>query len=226
MCCSTSPVVLGQGEKEIKVNRRITELGDELLHRSSLDSQLIAVGDPYLTGAWNAGTITLYRNSATYAAPKFKYDVFNNGVDILLEDNSIRSLRGDVIQSFLYSDSLTHAPHRFINAKGFTLEGHPLSGFLEVLCWGKVDVYAFVEVANLKPARETGVRTGNRMYEITKSRVLVYSPGTELRQLDRRELSRIWSEREAEMMRFQKVNKLDPSREGDLMLMIDYFNTL
>ncbi|MBL7866129.1 MAG: hypothetical protein JNK10_14715, partial [Cyclobacteriaceae bacterium] len=63
-------------------------------------------------------------------------------------------------------------------------------------------------------------------YQIYKKRVLLYSTATELRSLSRKELETLWSERADEMKKFQKINKLNPSRERDLMLMVDYFNTL
>lgn len=184
-------------------------------------------GDPYLWTSWNPGSVTLYRENKTFDLPTgFKLDVLNHGIDVLFGEDRIKSLDGNLVQAFEYKDSLTQVPHRFVNAKDYSRNGVPLRGFLEVLCWGKVDVYAFVEATLLKPNYNMTLSSGNKNYQITKKKTLLYSPGNELRPLSKKELSKLWSQRESEMARFQKINKLNPSKERDLMLMIDYFNTL
>lgn len=183
-------------------------------------------GDPYLWTTWSPGNIVLYRENKSFDIPTLKYDVLNYGMDILFDKDKLKSLDGDLIQSFSYTDSITQIPHRFVNAKDYTRDGVPMKGFLEVLCWGKVDVYAYTEATLLKPNFNMVLSTGNKNYEIVKKKSLLYSPGNELRPLSKKELQRLWSEREEEMTKFQKINKLNISRERDLMLMIDYFNTL
>lgn len=183
-------------------------------------------GDPYLWSTYSAGTITLYRDNKTFDIPAFKYDLLNNGIDVLFDKDKLKSLDGNLVQSFSYKDSLNQLPHRYVNGKDFTREGVPVHGFLEVLCWGKIDVYALVDATLLKPNYNMAIGSGNANYQISKKKIMLYSPGTELRPLSKKELQKLWSEREAEMTKFQKVNKLNPSRERDLMLMVDYFNTL
>ncbi len=183
-------------------------------------------GDPYLWTRWSPGSVTLYREDKVYELPGLKYDVLNYGIDILFDKDRLKSLDGGLIKEFEYKDSLTQLPHRFINAKDFVHDGAALKGFLEVLCWGKVDVYAFTEAILLKPNYNMAIGSGHKNYQISKKRVLLYSPGTELRPLSKKELSKLWSEKGAEMKKFQKINKLNPSKERDLMLMVDYFNTL
>lgn len=183
-------------------------------------------GDPYFTPSWSGGSITLYRENKTYQVTALKYDVLNYGIDLLFENDVLKSLDGGLVQSFEYKDSLTNLPHRFVNGKDFTRDGVPVHGFLEVLCWGKVDVYSYVEATLLRPNYNMALATGNKNYQVSKKKYLFYSPGTELRPLSKKDLTKIWSEREQEMTKFQRINKLNLSRERDLMLMIDYFNTL
>lgn len=183
-------------------------------------------GDPYLWTSWSPGSVTLYRENKTFELAGLKYDVLNYGIDVYFDADRIKSLDGNLVQAFEYKDSLTQLPHRYVNAKDFTRDGVAVRGFLEVLCWGKVDVYAFTEAILLKPNFNMALGSGNKNYQISKKKVLLYSPGSELRPLNRKELEKLWSERAAEMNKFQKVNKLNPSRERDLMLMVDYFNTL
>ncbi len=183
-------------------------------------------GDPYLWPKWSPGSVTLYREDKVYELPGIKYDVLNYAIDILFDRDKLRLLDGSYVKEFEYKDSLTQLPHRFVNAKDFTRVGVPLTGFLEVLCWGKIDVYAYTEATLLKPNYNMAIGSGSKNYQINKKRTLLYSPGSELRPLNKRELSKLWSERETEMAKFQKINKLNPTRERDLMLMVDYFNTL
>jgi hypothetical protein len=183
-------------------------------------------GSQYYSPSWNAGSLTLYRENKTYELKGLKYDMLNYGIDILFDKGVVKSLDGNMVQTFEYKDSLTNLPHRFVNAKEFTREGAPIRGFMEVLCWGKVDVYSFTETTLLRPNYNTAIGSGNQNYVISKKRVLLYSPGTELRPLNKKDLTKIWAEREVEMKKFQKVNKLNLSKERDLMLMVDYFNTL
>ena len=183
------------------------------------------VGDPYYTMSWCGGAITLYSENKTYKLLKMKYDMLNYGIDILLEDK-LKSLDGSVIQSFEFVDSVTNLPHRFLNGKDFARESVPISGFLEVLCWGKLDVYSFVETTLLRPNYNTTLSAGSEDYQIVKKRTLLYSPGTDLRVMNKKELTKIWAGREVEMKKFQRINRLNLSKERDLLLMVDYFNTL
>ncbi len=182
-------------------------------------------GSPYITEYFSSGSLTLYREERKYQVNALRYDVHRIGLDLRL-DQQIKYLDGSLVKEFEYTDSLTTLPKRFVNGKDLTREGAPLRGFLEVLCWGKVDVYAYLETTLLKPNYNMAIGSGNKNYQIVRKRTLLYSPGTELRPLSKKELSKLWAERETEMAKFQKINKLNPTRERDLMLMVDYFNTL
>jgi len=183
-------------------------------------------GDPYYAPTWNEGSITLYQENKAYNLPAMKYDVLNNSIDILFDPTTFKSLDGSVVQSFEYKDSLTNLPHRFVSGKDYVRDGAPLKGFLEVLCWGKIDVYAYTEASLLRPNYNMAIGSGSKNYTVIKKKILLYSPGTDLRSLNKKELTKIWSEKQAEMTKFQKVNRLSLNRDRDLMLMIDYFNTL
>jgi hypothetical protein len=228
VCVSFLPyAAVGQvSNEELRTMRVLGDLERESRpYRSAVNGPEVE-GDPYLWTTWSPGSVTLYRENKTFELAGLKYDVLNYGLDVYFDADRIKSLDGNLVQAFEYRDSLTQLPHRFVNAKDFTRDGVPVKGFLEVLCWGKVDVYAFTEATMLKPNYNMAIGSGSKNYIISKKRVLLYSPGNELRPLSKKELSKIWSEREAEMNRFQKVNKLNTSRDRDLMLMVDYFNTL
>ncbi|MBL7851342.1 MAG: hypothetical protein JNN04_10605 [Cyclobacteriaceae bacterium] len=220
--------VVGQvSNEELRTMRILGDLERESRpFRSNSANGPEVEGDSYLWKNWSPGSLTLYRENKTYEISGLKYDVLNFGLDIYFESDKIKSLDGNLVQSFEYKDSVTQIPHRFVNGKNFTRDGAPVRGFLEVLCWGKVDVYAFTEATLLKPNYNVAIGSGSKNYQIYKKRVLLYSTATELRSLSRKELETLWSERADEMKKFQKINKLNPSRERDLMLMVDYFNTL
>jgi len=213
------------GNEDLKTMRLIGDLERESRPFRSAGNGPEVEGSPYYAPNWNPGSVTLYRENKTYELNGIKYDMYNYGIDILF-DKTIKSLDGNLVQSFEYKDSVSNIPYRFVNGKDFTRNGAPIRGFLEVLCWGKVDVYAFTETTLLRPNYNTAIGSGNENYVISKKRFLLYSPGTDLRPLNKKELTKIWSERTEEMKKFQKVNKLSLSRERDLMLMVDYFNTL
>lgn len=218
--------VVGQtGYEDLKTMRLVGDLERESRPFRSGGNGPEVEGSPYYSSSWNSGSLTLYRENKMYELKGLKYDMLNYGIDILFDKN-VKSLDGNMVQTFEYKDSLTNIPHRFVNGKDFTRNGTPIRGFLEVLCWGKIDVYSLTETTLLRPNYNTAIGSGNENYVISKKRVLLYSPGTELRPLSKKELTKIWSEREEEMKKFQKVNKLNLSRERDLMLMVDYFNTL
>ncbi|MBL7863393.1 MAG: hypothetical protein JNK10_00855 [Cyclobacteriaceae bacterium] len=183
------------------------------------------VGDPYYDKNWNPGRITLFREEKTYKLKGIKYDMLNNGLDVMI-DNNIKSLDGTLVKSFDYTDSLTSLPHSFVNGKDFIVDGTPLSGFLEVLCWGKLDVYSYTQTTLLRPNYNTAMQSGSENYTISKKKSMLYGPGKELRALNKKELTKIWAEKESEMKEFQKINKLSLGKERDLLLMVDYFNTL
>ena len=183
------------------------------------------VGDPYFSPNWCDGSVTLYRENKTYKLPEIKFDMLNYGIDLIIEKN-FKSLDGSLVHSFEITDSITGIPHRFVNGKEFTRDGVPIRGFLEILCWGKLDVYALVETSLLRPNYNTQIQSGSENYTVSKKRIILYSPGTELRPMNKKEVSKLWSEKEVQMKEFQKVNKLSLSKDRDLLLMVDYFNTL
>ncbi len=220
-------IAVGQvSNEEMRAMRLVRDLERESRPFRGYDNGPEVEGDPYYATTWNKGSVTIYRENKSFDLPAIKYDVLNYGVDILFDQNTFKSLDGNLVQSFEYTDSITKMPHRFVNGKEYTREGTPIKGFLEVLCWGKVDVYSYTEATLLRPNYNVAVGSGNKNYVISKKKTLLYSPGTELRPLSKKELSKIWAEKEAEMTKFQKVNKLNLSRDRDLMLMVDYFNTL
>ncbi|GEM_PF-1606014 len=183
-------------------------------------------GDPYLWPRWSPGSITLYRDSKTFELPGLKYDVLSYGIDVLFATGSIKSLDGSLVLSFEYKDSLTQIPHKYVNGKDFKRDEVPIRGFLEVLCWGKIDVYALTTATLLKPNYNMAIGSGNPNYQIAKKRAVLYGPGVDLRTLSKKEVAKLWAEKKEAMAKFQRTNKLDLSSERGLLLMIDYFNTL
>jgi hypothetical protein len=220
-------IVAGQvSNEELKAMRIASDLERESRPFRSGSVGPEVDGDPYLWAHWGPGSVTLYRESKTFPLPGLKLDVLNHGIDIFFEPTKIKSLDGNLVQTFEYRDSLTRVPHLFVNAKDFTREGTPLRGFLEVLCAGKVNVFAYVEATLLKPNYNMAIGSGNKNYQISKKRTLFCSVGPELLPLKKKELSKLWGEREAEMARYLKVNNLNYSRERDLILMVSYFKDL
>ncbi|MDZ4715891.1 MAG: hypothetical protein SH819_10525 [Cytophagales bacterium] len=183
------------------------------------------MGDSYYAAAWSKGSLTLYKEGRTYELSAIKYDVMNFGIDLLIDGN-LKSLDGSLVKSFDYKDSLTELPHRFVNGIDYKLDGAAIHGFLEILCWGKLDVYSLTESTLLRPNYNTALAAGNENYQIVKKRSLLYGPGVDLRPLKKKEVKHLWRERDAEMKKFQKINRLSLSNERDLLLMVDYFNTL
>lgn len=212
--------------EDLKTIMIVRDLERESRPSRAPDTGPVTEGDPYFTPYWCSGRITLYRENKSYDLSAMKFDVFNNGIDVLFDKSVLKSLDGGLVRAFEYKDSVTNLPRRFVNGRDYTRDGTAITGFLEVLCWGKVDVFALTTATLLKPNYNVTLGSGSPNYQIVKKRVLLYGPGTELRPLNKKELKLIWAEKEAEMTKFQKVNKLNPSRDRDLMLMIDYFNTL
>lgn len=183
------------------------------------------MGDPYYSPSWNPGTITIYKDEKTYSLSSIKYDMLDFDINVLI-DGKLNSLKGNLVKSFNYTDSLTEVTHRFVNGSDFTFEGAPLRGFLEIMCWGRLDVYSFTEASLLKPSFNRALSAGNENFQIVKKKVLLYGPGVDLRPLKKKELTKLWKAKEVQMNEFQRINKLKLSKDADLLLMVDYFNTL
>lgn len=217
--------ILGQSNQDLNTILIVRDLERESRVSRGTTTGPRLVGSPYYSDAWNNGTVVLYAENKSYKLTGIKYDMVNFGLDVLVDGKS-KFLGGNHIKSFEYIDSVTNLPHRLLNGKDFTLDGAPIHGFLEILCWGKLDVFAFTETSVTEPNYNVILNTGSENYVVKKKRTLVYGPGVDLRPMNTKELTKVWNERAAEMKKFQKINKLRLSTERDLLLMVDYFNTL
>ena len=217
--------VFGQSNQDLNTLLIVRDLERESRVSRGTDTGPRMVGDPYYSDAWNSGTVVLYAENKSYKLTGIKYDMLNFGLDVLVNSKS-KFLDGNHIKSFEYLDSITRLPHQFINGKDFVRDGVPIHGFLEILCWGKLDVFSFTEVSVTDPNYNVILNTGSENYHVNKKRTLIYGPGVDLRPVSTKELTEIWDERAEQMKKFQKINKLRLSSERDLLLMVDYFNTL
>ena len=211
--------------EDLKTMLIVRDLERESRPSRSANTGLLVVGDTHYSPTWDSGSITLYREDKTYKLSAMKYEMLDFSLDILI-DGKLKSLTGDHVKSFDFADSLTGIPHRFVNGKDYTRNDVPIHGFLEILCWGKLDVFSFTEVSVTDPNYNVILNTGSENYHVNKKRTLIYGPGVDLRPVSTKELTTLWDERAEEMKKFQRINKLRLSSERDLLLMVDYFNTL
>lgn len=225
LCLLTTSSYGQMGNEDLKTLLIVRDLERESRSSRSALTGPKVVGDPYYSDKWNNTVFVLYAEGKTYRLPMVKYDMLNFGLDILA-DSKLKFLDGNLVKSFEYKDSVTNVPHRFLNGKDFMRDWVPIHGFLEILCWGKIDVFSFTETSVTNPNYNVILNTGSEDYQIVKRRILLYGSGANLRSMNKKELEALWSQKESEMKKFQRINKLNLSKERDLLLMVDYFNTL
>jgi hypothetical protein len=127
----------------------------------------------------------------------------------------------------MWLDSLTDAPHYFVNASTYTEDNAaPLTGFFEVLADGNFPLFKrtvlVVEKANYNPQ----LNAGSRDDEIIKEVNYFAASGNKVIPLSssKKKFFALFDERAEEIMNYSKQHAPRISREKDLKAIFTFYN--
>jgi hypothetical protein len=203
--------------------RRLNTLGTQSsIDQIAPDSKV--VGTPYLHDDWNTGTIVISDGQQLENYP-LRFDIRLNLFEIKT-DPDIKGLPGKKVKEFSLLNKIS--TEFYVNAGSYTLDGIPVTGFLEVIASGKLTVMKKTELVIRKPDYSVQFNVGSRDTEILKKSTLYYTVGKSLHELPKsnKKMLELFGEHSGQMREFMKVNNLGIKNEADLKAIAVHFNQL
>lgn len=187
------------------------------------------IGDVYLHHDYRNAGFILYDNEKVLS--RFfpaRLDLQRNQFNLLTPSGE-KVLSGNLVKSMLWRDSATNSPQYFVNAKDFkTNDDVPYLGFFEVLSEGQLSLFKKSEVI-FKPAEQQvkAHSVGSKDDKFIKKSKLYYASGNTVLELPgRKDLLKLFHEKQAEVTEFIETNEINFKRENHLQALFDYYNSL
>jgi hypothetical protein len=184
------------------------------------------VGDTYLDTKWKSGSIMLFDSDKMVKGYPIRYDINTNEIEIS-SSTGVKVLFGKKVRSFMWLDSLTDAPHYFVNASAYAEDNAAtLSGFFEVLVDGNFPLFKrtslVVEKANYNPQ----LNAGSRDDKIIKQVDYFAASGNKVIPLpsSKKKFFALFGDRAGEIMNYSKQKAPRISREEDLKAIFSFHN--
>jgi hypothetical protein len=184
-------------------------------------------GDFYLHPDYRITTFQLYASEKLVEGFTARFDIHSNEFDLITKQG-IRALRGDLVKSIVWLDSVSMQPQYLVNGKEFVNEANiPYTGFFQILAQGKMFLLKKTELQVKEPDYHVALNVGSRDTRITKKHFLYYTVGNQaLPWPGKKQGLKIFSDKAKEVNEFIKVNELDLSKEGHLRALVDYYNSI
>jgi hypothetical protein len=123
-------------------------------------------GSYYLTEDWKRGSI--YLKEMSLKDYYFKYDIQHNQFEIKIE-NQVKVLSGQRVEKFEQDDNTNAGLNIYVNSRGYTLDGTPVQGFLQVIIDGNWDLVSKTEVKLVKSGYVAALDAGSPDAQLSKS---------------------------------------------------------
>lgn len=182
------------------------------------------IGDNYLDKKWNKANILLYQTETIIEGYPVKYDVKSDLIEIKT-NVGIKVLDVKKVKNLVWVDSISSAPHYFVNAGEFKKEGVPSKGLLEVLVDGTLPLVKKTEFFVKKPTYNAALDVGTRDTKIyPKETTYFVKEGEMIKVKGKKDIAAAAPERAKEVEAFIKVNKLNVNKEADLIKVFEFLN--
>lgn len=186
------------------------------------------VGDGYLSTEWNRGTILLRANDKLLEGYPLRYDIAADELEIK-SINGVKVLKGDLVKSFLWLDTLTGKPGYFVRSNVYTADDNiPSTGFLEVLSDGTMPAFKQTTLLIKKADYRPEFNMGSRDDKILKKVQYLYVAESRLQKIptSKKKLLTLFGDKAAAMSRFMDEQSYTPTSEYQIKAIFDYYNTL
>jgi hypothetical protein len=184
------------------------------------------IGDSYWDIHFGPSAILLYEKEKLVEGYFTRYDVQNDEFEFLT-DKQIKVLPGSKVKNIAWMDSVTEIKRFLVNAKEYTTEGVPLTGFFEVLVDGKTALFKKIYLEIKKPDFSPALNVGSKDTRIIKRDQYYFNSGKEVYRIkSKKDLEPLFRNKAEQMNSFIKDEKIKFTKEYDLMRLFVYYATL
>jgi len=185
------------------------------------------VGDPYLNKTWNSIAIAMYNSDNLLEGYVSKLDLLNDELDIYFP-SGLRTIKGDRIKSFVWSDSISGKISHFVNGREFSRDDLKFEGFYEVVVEGNISLLkrtmAVIHYSDYNEVLQIGRRDHLIKHYLTN---YYFIDGT-LNEIPKtvKKLLPIFGDQDNAMKNFIKENGLSLDQPHHLEAIFIHFNKL
>ncbi len=175
------------------------------------------VGNPYWDIHWGKSSLLLFKNDELIEGYITRYDIYKDEFEFKLLDD-VRVLVGNKVSNVVWIDSLTNKPRFLINARDYTEDDIPLSGFLEILVDEETALFKRIKIEVLKPDFNPALNVGSKDTRITKKESYYYNDGKSLIRIkSKKSFEPLVAKYGQRVNQYLKSNDIKTSQEADLV---------
>ncbi|MBN8650124.1 MAG: hypothetical protein J0L67_01770 [Cytophagales bacterium] len=184
-------------------------------------------GDVYLNKNFNKVVFQLFDGDKIIEGFIAKLDLKQNEFDVLTSQG-VKVLKGNLVKSFVFVDSLTHIQSNFVSTKEWHTVSSPLfEGFYEILLEGKLTLLKRTDLIVKQPDFHPALNVGSKDLRFIKSEKFYYLHSGKVFEIpSKRNLTKIFTSYEKEMQDYIADKNLSSTKQRDLALIFDYYNRI
>lgn len=181
------------------------------------------VGTPYVDDNWQNAVVLLLDGDRFTNIP-VRYDIYSDIIEIKVGDQ-VKGLEGSKTSSFSLASNGNE--RKFIRASRFKT-ATPVSGFMEVLDSGKMQLLKHYTVTIVKPDYSPQMNVGSRDYRVLHQYALYYVMGGIVNEVpkQRKKFLSIFGDRQKEISVFIRQEHIDLKDETGIQKVFKLYNSL
>ncbi len=185
------------------------------------------VAEVYLDPSWKRSSVAIYGSDQLLDGYPARYDLKANSLEFNI-NNEFKILDVRRVKSMVWLDSLTNIPHNFVNGKEYQVNNTPMTALLEVLVEGKLPLYKEYQFWIKKPDFNPALNVGSPDELIYKKDVFYFGTGKALQAVPdkKKSIPAIFGDQAEAMKGYIKQQGLSVGKEGDLVKLFEYYNSL
>ena len=217
-------VAFSQGSDPQRVGSRLeraSELEGANLYVDGFDKrQSDVLGSQYLFPEWKEGDVTLVTGK-TLEGLKINYDVHNQLLEIN-DGKGIKVASEFDLKKFVVKDTLDRE-YTFISLADYTLDDGKFDGFGQLLYEGNVTLIKKYTLVVKEGKYVEGVDVGSFLDEIKKKEKFYIIKDRQVEEFSKR---KSFGDKKKQVKDFVKTNRLNLSRERDIIFAVEFFDSL
>ncbi len=182
-------------------------------------------GSVYIDDFWNIGTIELYDGRIIKDIP-LKYNLRDDRLHIKDNNEKLRILDFDKIKKFYWFNSEEKEMETFVNWLDYAYNNTSLTGFLQLLSQGSVDLYLYHNVY-LQKGNYSLIHDAGRDYdEYRTEEEVYYGKNNTLYKLPKKKkrILEIFAPHQHEVKNYTKARGLNIKKIEDLAETVNFYN--
>ncbi len=186
------------------------------------------IGDTYLETSFSPGNVILKDKERMLENFRIRYDIHRDEMEFKT-NNGVRVLPGAKIKSFVMLDSLSGKRRYFMRGNVLSSSRDLLhDGFFEILNEGTVPVLKKSSIVIKKADYRPELDLGSRDTKILKKQEYFLLIDKNIREVpgQKKKVFGLFGSHEETIEAFAKQYGLNPSREEDLIKIVDHYNSL